>query len=147
MKLHDARPKPGSRTARKRIGRGPGSGTGKTSGRGHKGAKSRSGFKNKAGFEGGQMPLIRRIPKRGFRNPGRVRWAEVNVDQLGRFAAGAVVDPQSLRDAGLISGRYDKVVIMGRGDVDVALSVKVHRFTRTAADKIVAAGGSTEVLG
>lgn len=148
MKLHDARPKPGSRRRRKRVGRGRSSGHGKTSGRGHKGLKSRSGYSKKVGFEGGQMPLIRRLPKRGFNNKKfRPKWAEVNVEQLGRFGEGAVVDPQVLRESGLISGAYDKVVILGGGEIDKSLTVRVHRFTRTAASKIEAAGGSVEVLG
>ncbi len=146
MKIHDARPKPGSRRPRKRVGRGHGSGSGKTAGRGENGAKSRSGYSRKVGFEGGQLPLVRRIPKRGFKNPFRTEWAEVNLDQLDRFVAGTLVDPESLRAAGLIKGRYDKVVVMGRGDLEISLDVKVHRFTKSAATKIEAAGGSTEVL-
>jgi len=146
MRIHDARPKPGSRRARKRVGRGHGSGSGKTAGRGENGAKSRSGYRRKVGFEGGQLPLVRRIPKRGFKNPFRTEWAEVNLDQLGRFDAGAVVDPETLRSAGLIKGRYDKVVVMGRGEIETSLQVKVHRFTKSAVSKIEAAGGSAEVL-
>lgn len=147
MKLHDLQPKQGSKRPRKRVGRGHASGTGKTAGRGEKGAKSRSGFKRKRGFEGGQMPLARRLPKRGFHNPFRTEWAEVNVDRLTRFAAGATVDPETLRAAGLIKGRDDKIVVMGRGDLEVALAVKAHRFTAGARSKIEAAGGSVEVLG
>lgn len=147
MKIHDLQPKPGSKRDRKRVGRGRASGHGKTSGRGEKGAKSRSGFKRKRGFEGGQLPLVRRIPKRGFHNPFRTAWAEINVDQLGRFEAGSTVDPEALRAAGLIKGRYDKVVIMGRGDIEVGLSVRAHRFTGSAQTKIQEAGGSVEVLG
>lgn len=146
MKIHDARPKPGSKRARKRVGRGHGSGSGKTAGRGENGAKSRSGYRRKVGFEGGQLPLVRRIPKRGFKNPFRTEWAEINLDQLGRFDAGDVIDPDSLRAAGLIKGSFDKVVVMGRGDLEASLNVKVHRFTKSAAAKIEAAGGSIEVL-
>ena len=147
MKIHDARPKE-RRQSRKRIGRGHGSGYGRTAGRGEKGAKSRSGWRKKVGFEGGQMPLVRRLPKRGFSNyPFRTAWAEVNLDQLASFAAGSTVDEAALKDAGIIKGKYDKVVVMGRGDIKAALIVKVDRFTRTAAEKIAAAGGSAEVAG
>ena len=139
MKLHDVRQKRGTRQPRKRIGRGHGSGTGKTSGRGHKGAKSRSGYKHKATFEGGQMPLVRRIPKRGFSNyPFRKEWAEVNLSQLAKFAAGSVVDPAAMADAGLVKGR---------GELESSLTVKAHRFSRSAAAKIEAAGGTVEVIG
>lgn len=147
MKLHDVQPKAGARQARKRIGRGHGSGMGKTSGRGHKGAKSRSGYKHKAVFEGGQMPLVRRIPKRGFSNYHfRKPWAEVNLDQLSRFAAGSTVDPEALAGAGLVKGTYDGIVILGRGEVEGALTVKAHRFSKSAAEKIEAAGGTAEVI-
>jgi len=147
MKLHDVRLKEGTRQPRKRVGRGHGSGTGKTSGRGHKGAKSRSGYKHKAAFEGGQMPLVRRIPKRGFSNyPFRKAWAEVNLSQLERFDAGSTVDPQSLAEAGLVKGKFDGIVILGRGEVEGALTVKAHRFSKTAAAKIEAAGGTVEVI-
>ena len=146
MKIHDARPKE-RRKSRKRVGRGHGSGYGRTSGRGEKGAKSRSGWRMKPGFEGGSLPLIRRLPKRGFSNyPFRTIWAEVNIDQLGSFDAGSTVDEAALRDAGLIKGRYDKVVVMGRGEIEVALTVRVDRFTKSAAEKITAAGGTAEAL-
>jgi len=148
MKLHDVRQKSGTRQPRKRVGRGHGSGTGKTSGRGHKGAKSRSGYKHKAGFEGGQMPLVRRIPKRGFSNyPFRKAWAEVNLSQLAKFDAGATVDPETLSEAGLVKGRFDGIVILGRGEIESSLTVKAHRFSKTAAAKIEAAGGTVEVIG
>ncbi len=148
MKLHDVRLKEGARQPRKRVGRGHGSGTGKTSGRGHKGAKSRSGYKHKAGFEGGQMPLVRRIPKRGFSNyPFRKAWAEVNLSQLARFAAGSTVDPEALAEAGLVKGKFDGIVILGRGEMEGSLTVKAHRFSKTAAAKIEAAGGTVEVVG
>ena len=147
MKLHDVRRKSKARTPRKRVGRGRASGTGKTSGRGHKGAKSRSGYSHKAGFEGGQMPLVRRVPKRGFSNyPFRKEWAEVNISQLARFDAGSTVDPRALKDAGLVKGRFDGIVILARGDVEVALNVKAHRFSKAAAAKIEAAGGTVEVV-
>jgi len=146
VKIHEARPKPGSRRARKRIGRGRGSGHGKTSGRGENGAKSRSGYRRKVGFEGGQLPLVRRLPKRGFKNPFRTQWAEINLDQLTRFEAGTVIDPDALVQAGLIKKSSGKIVVLGRGDVQVALEIKAHRFTKSAAAKIEAAGGSLEVL-
>jgi large subunit ribosomal protein L15 len=147
VKIHEARPKPGHRRAdRKRVGRGHGSGSGKTAGRGEKGAKSRSGFKNKKGFEGGQLPLIRRLPKRGFHNPFSTTWAEVNLDQLSRFEAGTVVDESALRDAGLLRGKFDKIVVLGRGEIENALTVRVHRVSRGATSKIEAAGGTVEVL-
>ena len=148
MKLHDLGPKEGARQPRKRVGRGHGSGTGKTSGRGHKGAKSRSGYKHKAGFEGGQMPLVRRIPKRGFSNyPFRKAWAEVNLSQLTSFAAGSTVDPDALAEAGLVKGKFDGIVILGRGEIECSLTVKAQRFSKTAAAKIEAAGGTVEVVG
>lgn len=147
MKLHDVRQKSGARQPRKRVGRGHASGTGKTSGRGHKGAKSRSGFKHKAAFEGGQMPLVRRIPKRGFRNHDfRKAWAEVNLSQLAKFDAGSTVDPEALKGAGLVKGRYDGIVILGRGEMEASLTVKAHRFSKSAAEKIEAAGGTVEVI-
>ena len=147
MKLHDVRRKAEATKDRKRVGRGRASGTGKTSGRGHKGAKSRSGYKHRAAFEGGQMPLVRRLPKRGFSNyPFRKEWAEVNVSDLSRFDAGSTVDPDALRAAGMVKGRYDGVVILGRGEIELALTVKAQRFSKTAADKIAAAGGTTEVI-
>jgi large subunit ribosomal protein L15 len=147
MKIHDARPKE-KRKSRKRVGRGHASGSGRTAGRGEKGAKSRSGWSSKPGFEGGSLPLVRRLPKRGFSNhPFRTAWAEVNLDQLSRFEAGSTVDEAALRAAGVIKGTYDKIVVMGRGDIEVALTVQVHRFTRSAAEKIAAAGGTAQILG
>ena len=147
MKLHDVRQKSDARKDRKRVGRGRASGTGKTSGRGHKGAKSRSGYKHKAAFEGGQMPLARRLPKRGFSNyPFRKEWAEVNLSQLARFDAGSTLDPDALRAAGLVKGRFDGIVILGRGELEAALTIKAHRFSKTAAAKIEAAGGTAEVI-
>lgn len=146
MKLNDLKPKKGATTRRKRVGRGRSSGHGKTSGRGEKGAKSRSGYSRKPGFEGGQLPLIRRLPKRGFNNPFKTEWAEVNVDALVRFEADSVVDPEALEAAGLVKGRYDKIVILGRGEIDRSLTVRAHRFSKSAADKIAAAGGSAEVV-
>ena len=147
MKLHDVRKKSGARQPRKRVGRGRSSGTGKTSGRGHKGAKSRSGYKRKEAFEGGQMPLVRRIPKRGFSNyPFRKAWAEVNLSQLDRFNSGDTIEPEGLVKSGLVNGRFDGIVILGGGEVGVALTVRAHRFSKTAATKIEAAGGKVEVI-
>jgi large subunit ribosomal protein L15 len=146
MNLSDLRPPKGAKHAKKRVGRGQGSGNGKTAGRGHKGAKSRSGFKHKRGFEGGQMPLHRRVPKRGFHNHSRIEYQVVNLDTLAeRFEAGADVTPDVLREHGLIA-RTGLVKILGRGDVTKKLTVHAHKFSGKAAEKIAAAGGSTEVL-
>jgi large subunit ribosomal protein L15 len=147
MSLSNLRPPKGMKHAKKRIGRGQGSGQGKTAGRGHKGAKSRSGFKFKRGFEGGQMPLHRRVPKRGFHNPFRVEYEIINLDTLGlRFDAGTVVTPELLQEHGLVSGPRRKIKILARGDVGKALTVRAHKFSGTAAAKIAAAGGQTEQL-
>ncbi len=147
MGLSNLRPPRGARHAKKRIGRGQGSGQGKTAGRGHKGAKSRSGFKFKRGFEGGQMPLHRRVPKRGFHNPFRVEYDVVNVDALARkFEEGVVVTPDLLREAGLVPGGGRRVKILARGEVAKALTVRAHKFSGKAAEKIAAAGGAWEVI-
>ena len=146
MNLSDLKPADGSKRDRKRIGRGQGSGNGKTAGRGHKGAQSRSGFKFKRGFEGGQMPLHRRLPKRGFHNPFRVEYAVVNLDTLAeRFEAGTTVTPELLRERGLVAGG-GPVKVLARGDIDKALTVQAHKFSGKAAEKIAAAGGAAEVL-
>jgi large subunit ribosomal protein L15 len=145
MDLSNLRPPKGAKHAKKRIGRGQGSGNGKTAGRGHKGAKSRSGFKFKRGFEGGQMPLHRRVPKRGFHNPFRVEYDVVNIDTLAeRFDADTVVTPDLLRERGLVAGRLVKV--LARGEVTKKLTVRAHKFSGKAAEKIAAAGGATEVI-
>jgi large subunit ribosomal protein L15 len=147
MGLSNLKPPKGAKHAKKRIGRGQGSGQGKTAGRGHKGAKSRSGFKFKRGFEGGQMPLHRRVPKRGFRNPFRVEYAVVNLDAIaGRFDAGAVVTPEALREHGLVHGDNRPVKILARGEVAKALTIRAHKFSGKAAEKIAAAGGTTEAI-
>ena len=146
MKLSTLKPAPGSRKNRKRVGRGPGSGTGKTSGRGEKGQKSRSGYSAKRGFEGGQMPLHRRVPKRGFTNIFRVEYRTVNVDRLNGLAAGTEVTPESLRAAGLLPKGTSPVKVLGNGELKVALTVRVHKFTGSAAKKIEAAGGKAEVI-
>ncbi len=148
MKLEDLRPAPGATRPRKRVGRGPGSGHGKTSGRGHKGHKARSGGGKAGGFEGGQMPLYRRLPKRGFLPPGGKRpYAVVNLAALGRLAAGAVVDPGALVEAGLIKGAdRDRVKVLGEGEAPPALTVRVHAVSESARKKIEARGGRVELL-
>jgi large subunit ribosomal protein L15 len=147
MSLSNLRPPKGAKQVKKRIGRGQGSGSGKTAGRGHKGAKSRSGFKQKRGFEGGQMPLHRRMPKRGFHNPFRVEYAVVNLDALAaRFEAGTVVTPELLRERGLVGSRTQPVKVLARGEIDKALTVRVHKFSGKAAEKIAAAGGAAETV-
>ena len=148
MGLDNLRPPKGAKHSKKRVGRGQGSGNGHTAGRGHKGAKSRSGFKFKRGFEGGQMPLHRRVPKRGFHNPFRIEYDVVNLDTLAaRFEAGTVVTPELLRERGLIHGEAHPIKVLGRGDIGIALTVRVHKFSGTAAEKIAAAGGAAEVVG
>jgi large subunit ribosomal protein L15 len=148
MKLHDLRPDPGSRKKRKRVGRGYGSGYGKTAGRGTKGQNARSGGGKGLYFEGGQLPLVRRLPfKRGFTNIRKIHYNTVNVDQLAElFQADAQVTPETLVEAGLLKKPSDPVVILGRGEIDVALKVEADRFSGSAKAKIEAAGGSTTVL-
>jgi large subunit ribosomal protein L15 len=147
MDLSNLKPAERSKFSKKRVGRGHGSGTGAQAGRGHKGAKSRSGFKFKRGFEGGQMPLHRRIPKRGFHNEFRTEYAVVNLDTLAeRFDAGTVT-PELLRERGLIRSKGQKIKVLGRGDISKKLTVRAHKFSGKAAEKIAAAGGATEVLG
>src|SRR5687768_5700662 len=146
MDLSNLKPADGAKHSKKRIGRGHGSGTGTQAGRGHKGAQSRSGYSFKRGFEGGQMPLHRRIPKRGFHNPFRTEYAVVNLDALAeRFDAGTVVTPDLLREQGLIHGKQ-LIKVLARGDIAKKLTVQAHKFSGKAAEKIAAAGGSTEVL-
>lgn len=146
MKLHELKPAEGSRKERKRVGRGTSSGWGKTAGRGHKGQKARSGGGVRLGFEGGQNPLYRRLPKRGFTNPNRVEYAEVNLDRLNRFEANTEVTPEVLLETGVISSLKDGVKILGNGEVTVALTVKANKFSQSAVEKIEAAGGKTEVI-
>jgi large subunit ribosomal protein L15 len=146
MDLSNLRKPKGATHSKKRVGRGQGSGNGKTAGRGHKGAKSRSGFKRKRGFEGGQMPLHRRVPKRGFHNPFREEYEVVNLDTLAdRFDAGVEITPELLRERGLV-GRTGLVKVLARGDIAKALTVRAHKFSGKAAEKIAAAGGRAEVL-
>ena len=147
MDLSNLKPAEGSKHSKKRIGRGFGSGQGVQAGRGHKGAKSRSGFKFKRGFEGGQMPLHRRVPKRGFHNPFRVDYEVVNLDTLAaKFDADTIVTPDLLRERGLVGGGKRPVKILARGDVSKKLTVRAHKFSGKAAEKIAAAGGATEVI-
>jgi large subunit ribosomal protein L15 len=147
MDLSNLRPPKGAKHAKKRVGRGPGSGSGVTASRGTKGAKSRSGFKHKRGFEGGQMPLHRRVPKRGFHNTFRIEYAVVNLDSIGeRFDPGTVVTPDLLRQAGLIRSVGAQVKVLARGELSKALTIQAHKFSGKAAEKIAAAGGSAEQL-
>lgn len=146
MDLSNLRPPKGATHAKKRIGRGHGTGQGAQAGRGHKGAKSRSGWKKKRGFEGGQMPLHRRVPKRGFHNPFREEFEVVNLDTLAeRFDGTADVTPELLREKGLVN-RGGKIKVLARGDLSKALTVHAHKFSGKAAEKIAAAGGRAEVL-
>jgi large subunit ribosomal protein L15 len=132
---------------RKRLGRGPGSGQGKTAGRGHKGAGSRAGWSNPAVFQGGTMPLVRRVPKRGFNNPWAVNVAAVNLRDLeATFEKGAEVTPESIKEKGLRSGRYDELKILGEGELTKALTVSAHRFSKSAVEKIERAGGKVVTL-
>jgi large subunit ribosomal protein L15 len=146
--LNNIKAPAGATHKKKRVGRGPGSGLGKTSGRGHKGQKSRSGYSQKRGFEGGQMPLHRRLPKRGFTNIFKREWAEVNLANLERlFEAGAEVTPEALVGAGVVrKSKQDSVVVLAKGELKKALTVRAHRFSEGARQKIEAAGGKAEVI-
>ncbi|WP_126424810.1 50S ribosomal protein L15 [Brevibacillus marinus] len=146
MKLHELKPAEGSRHTRKRVGRGIGSGTGKTAGRGHKGQKARSGGGVRPGFEGGQNPLSRRLPKRGFNNINRKEYAIVSLDALNRFAEGTVVTPELLKETGVISALRDGVKVLANGELNVKLTVKAHKFSASAAEKIAQVGGTAEVI-
>lgn len=144
LTLSNLSPNPGSNRPRKRIGRGPGSGHGKTATRGHKGFKARSGGGVKVGFEGGQMPLQRRIPKRGFNNPFRLEYGVVNVAALDRFEAGTRIDRQALVDAGLVAKKCNLIKLLGDGELSKSLTVVVDKMSETARRKIEAAGGKIE---
>jgi large subunit ribosomal protein L15 len=148
MDLSNLKPATGAKKNKKRVGRGPGSGSGKTASRGHKGAQSRSGYSYKRGFEGGQMPLHRRVPKRGFNNTAfRIEYAVVNLDQLESvFDAGATVNAEALRAAGLVRGKQSRIKVLARGEVTKALTVHAHKFSGKAAEKLAAAGGKAEAI-
>lgn len=146
MRLHELAPAQGSRTKITRVGRGLGSGLGKTSGRGQKGQNSRAGGGTRPGFEGGQKPLYLRLPKRGFYNKFGKEYAEINVEQLNRFENGAVVDPVALIEAGVIKNVRDGIRILGNGQLEKAITVVANGFSKTAVEKIEAAGGKVEVI-
>lgn len=146
MKLHELRAVPGATKARKRKGRGQASGQGKTAGRGMNGQKSRSGGGTRPGFEGGQMPLYRRIPKRGFTNIWATEYEILNVDDLNRFEAGTVVTPEMLKELKMVKQVKDGIKILGNGDLEKSLTVQAHKFSKTAIEKIEAAGGKAEVI-
>lgn len=148
LSLNDLHPSKGSTHKKKRVGRGPGSGLGKTSGRGEKGQKSRSGYSSKTGFEGGQMPLHRRLPKRGFTNIFKKEWIEVSLSALDQhFKADEEITPELLHERGLIKKARRDVVVLGTGEISKALRISAHRFTRSAREKIEKAGGAATVIG
>ena len=146
MKLHEISPAAGSTTAPKRLGRGVGSGLGKTSGKGHKGSKVRSGGGKAQGFEGGQMKLVRRIPKRGFTNIYAKEYATINLSALEAFEDGAVVDAQALKNAGIVKNAKDGIKVLGNGELTKKLTVKAAKFSKSAAEKIEGNGGKAEVI-
>jgi len=146
MKLHDMKPAEGARKARKRIGRGIGSGTGKTSGKGHKGQNARSGGGVRLGFEGGQIPLFQRLPKRGFTNINRKEYAIVNLDVLNRFDEGTEVTPELLIETGIVSNEKSGIKILGNGTLEKNITVKAHKFSASAKEAIEKAGGQAEVI-
>ncbi|MBX3294145.1 MAG: 50S ribosomal protein L15 [Acidobacteria bacterium] len=147
LSLNNLKPAPGSTHKKKRVGRGPGSGLGKTSGRGHKGQKSRSGYSSRPGFEGGQMPLQRRLPKRGFTNIFKKQWLEISLAKIeANFNTGDEVTPEILHERGLIKKAKHDVVILGNGEITKSLRISAHRFTKTAIDKIEKAGGTAAVI-
>lgn len=146
MNLSQLHPPPGQNHKPKRVGRGPGSGLGKTAGRGEKGQKSRSGYSRKRGFEGGQMPLVRRVPKRGFQNPFRKEYAIVNLDRLAKLE-GDEFSPETLQKQGVVKNLHAGLKILGNGEISRAVTVTAHRFTKSAREKIEAAGGKVEVIG
>ncbi len=146
MRLHELSPVPGSTKERKRKGRGHGSGNGKTAGRGHKGQNARSGGGVRPGFEGGQMPLYRRLPKRGFTNVFAKEYVEVKLDWLNKFEDGSEITAETLKEAGVIKKIKDGIVVLGNGEISKKITVKAARFTQSAKEKIEAAGGKTEVI-
>ncbi|MBM7650337.1 large subunit ribosomal protein L15 [Bacillus ectoiniformans] len=146
MKLHELKPAAGSRKERNRVGRGTGSGNGKTAGKGHKGQNARSGGGVRLGFEGGQTPLFRRLPKRGFTNINRKEYAIVNLDALNRFEEGTEVTPELLIETGVVSNEKAGIKILAKGNVEKKLTVKAHKFSSAAKEAIESAGGKTEVI-
>ena len=146
MKLHNLAPNPGARKRSKRIGRGPGSGRGKTAGKGHKGLLARSGRANQVGFEGGQMPLARRLPKRGFTNKFRKEYAIVNLDSLSSFTENSPINPQVLRKVGLVKRRGGLIKILGNGELEKPLVIEAHKFSESARKKIEQVGGQARVI-
>lgn len=146
MRLHELRPAEGTRKSKKRVGRGTGSGLGTTAGRGMNGQNSRSGGGVRPGFEGGQMPLFRRIPKRGFKNRNRIIWTTINVEDLNAFEANTVVTPVLLIESGMVKKFNDGIKVLGDGELKVGLTVKANKFTQSAIEKIEAAGGKAEVI-
>ncbi len=146
MKIHDLSPAEGSRKKRKRVGRGPGSGHGKTACRGHKGQKSRSGASIRPGFEGGQMPLHRRLPKRGFCNIFRKQYNVININDLGQFGANSSLDVKALVDARLVKRESDRIKLLGKGEISYPVLIKVHKVSKSAKEKIEMAGGKVEII-
>ena len=146
MRLHELRPAEGTNKSKKRVGRGTGSGLGTTAGRGMNGQNSRSGGGVRPGFEGGQMPLFRRIPKRGFKNRNRIIWTTINVDDLNAFEANTVITPELLIEFGMVKKFNDGIKVLGDGELNVGLIVKANKFTQSAIEKIEAAGGKAEVI-
>jgi large subunit ribosomal protein L15 len=146
VNLSNLKPPRGSRHRKVRVGRGIGSKLGRTAGKGNKGQKSRKGYSRRPGFEGGQMPLRRRIPKRGFHNPTRLEYAVVNVEMLNGFAAGETVTPELLRATGLIRELRASIKVLGDGDLNASLTVRAHKFSKSAEEKITKAGGKVEIL-
>ena len=148
LSLNNLRPAKGSTHKKKRLGRGPGTGLGKTAGRGHKGQKSRSGYSSKVGFEGGQMPLHRRLPKRGFTNIFKKQWIEVSLEALDRsFDANTEITPEVMHHRGIIKKAKHDIVVLGNGNISKALKISAHRFTKSAREKIEKAGGAVTVIG
>ncbi len=146
MKLNELSPAEGSTSSRKRKGRGPGSGLGKTAGKGHKGQRARSGGGVRPGFEGGQMPIHRRLPKRGFSNIFKKAVFTINIQDLQKFESGSIVDEIALRGAGMAKGQFDAIKLLGQGDIDFPLTVKVNAASKSAIVKVEAAGGKIEVI-
>lgn len=146
MKMNELKPNEGATQKRKRVGRGPGSGLGKTAGRGHKGQKSRAGYSRRYGFEGGQMPLVRRVPKRGFKNPFSKEYVAVNLTMLAMFGDQDVIGAEDFIKKGIVKDIQDGIKILGNGEIDRAVTVKAHKFSKSAREKIEKAGGTCEVI-